>query len=55
MTPQAVTHFHLFGGAGSGAAGFNDADPSIGDIKGRMVCVGGIDVDSRACAPTPSA
>lgn len=50
MTPQAVTHFHLFGGAGSGAAGFNDAAPSIGMIKGRMVCVGGIDVDPRACA-----
>lgn len=47
---QTVTHFALFGGSGSGAAGFNDADPSIGAIKGRMVCVGGIDVDPRACA-----
>ena len=50
MTTQEVHHFHLFGGAGSGAAGFNDANPSIGAIKGRMVCVGGIDVDARACA-----
>lgn len=49
MKPQAVTHFHLFGGSGSGAAGFKDADPSIGTIKGEMVLLGGIDVDARAC------
>lgn len=49
MKPQDVTHFHLFGGAGSGAAGFKDADPSVGAIKGRMVLLGGIDVDARAC------
>ena len=34
MKPQDVTHFHLFGGSGSGAAGFKDADPTIGAIKG---------------------
>ncbi|MBF5006889.1 DNA cytosine methyltransferase [Diaphorobacter caeni] len=50
MIAQEITHFHLFGGAGSGAAGFNDATPDIGTIKGRMRCVGGIDVDARACA-----
>ncbi len=49
MKPQEVTHFHLFGGSGSGAAGFKDADPTIGTIKGRMVLLGGIDVDARAC------
>ena len=49
MRPQEVTHFHLFGGSGSGAAGFKDADPTIGTIKGRMVLLGGIDVDARAC------
>ncbi|MBS0508527.1 MAG: DNA cytosine methyltransferase, partial [Proteobacteria bacterium] len=49
MTPQAVTHFHLFGGSGSGAAGFKDADPTIGAIKGRMVLLGGIDVSPLAC------
>lgn len=48
-TVQTVTHFSVCGGIGSGAAGFNDADPSIGAIRGRMVCVGGIDVDPRAC------
>ena len=40
MKPQEVTHFHLFGGSGSGAAGFKDADPSIGTIKGKMVLLG---------------
>ncbi|CAN7165824.1 DNA cytosine methyltransferase [Acidovorax sp. LjRoot118] len=46
---EIVKHFHMAGGVGSGAAGFNDADPSIGPIKGQMVCVGGMDVDPRAC------
>ena len=50
MKPQDVTHFHLFGGSGSGAAGYKDADPSIGAMKGRMVLLGGIDVDPLACA-----
>ena len=50
MKSQQVTHFHLFGGSGSGAAGFKDADPTIGAIKGEMVLLGGIDVDRRACA-----
>ena len=47
---ETVTHFSVCGGIGSGAAGFNDADPSIGPIKGRMVCAGGVDVDPLACA-----
>ncbi|KQO24212.1 DNA methyltransferase [Acidovorax sp. Leaf76] len=46
---EKVTHFHVCGGLGSGAAGFNDADPSIGPVRGEMVCVGGVDVDPRAC------
>jgi site-specific DNA-cytosine methylase len=49
MKPQDVTSFFLFGGSGAGAAGFKDADPSIGTIRGRMVVLGGIDVDRRAC------
>lgn len=48
-TIQKIKHFHLFGGAGSGAAGFKDASPSIGNIKGEMVLLGGIDVDALAC------
>ncbi|MGC4059387.1 MAG: DNA cytosine methyltransferase [Aquabacterium sp.] len=50
MSIQEVKHFHVCGGIGSGAAGFNDADPSIPGMQGKMVCVGGIDVDARACA-----
>ena len=46
---QEITHFHLFGGAGAGAAGFMDADPSIGGIRGKMRLLGGIDVDPLAC------
>lgn len=46
---QKIKHFHLFGGAGSGAAGFKDASPNIGNIKGEMVLLGGIDVDALAC------
>ncbi len=46
---ETVTHFHVCGGLGSGAAGFNDADPSIPGMAGKMVCVGGVDVDARAC------
>lgn len=45
-----VKHFHVCGGIGSGAAGFNDADPSITGLPGKMVCIGGVDVDARACA-----
>lgn len=40
-----INHFHLFCGSGSGAAGFNDARPEIPGLQGRMVCLGGMDVD----------
>ena len=46
---EFVNHFHVCGGVGSGAAGFNDADPSIGPVRGKMRCIGGVDVDPRAC------
>lgn len=47
--PEKVHHFHVCGGLGSGAAGFNDADPSIGMVRGEMVCAGGVDVDAGRC------
>ncbi|WP_036837082.1 DNA cytosine methyltransferase [Polaromonas sp. CF318] len=50
MSLENIHHFHVCGGVGSGAAGFNDADPTLGTLKGKMVCVGGVDVDPRACA-----
>ncbi len=42
---ESINHFHLFCGSGSGAAGFNDARPEIPGLSGRMVCLGGMDVD----------
>ena len=45
-----ITHFHLFCGAGSGAAGFQDARPEIPGLQGRMVCLGGMDVDAAGAA-----
>lgn len=47
---ERIHHFHVCGGVGSGAAGFNDALPTLGMLKGKMVCSGGIDVDAQACA-----
>ncbi len=47
---EQIYHFSVCGGVGSGAAGFNDATPSVGMLKGKMVCTGGIDVDPQACA-----
>ena len=49
MNAQKITHFHMFGGSGSGAAGFKDAAPNIGALKGEMVLLGGMDVDPLAC------
>lgn len=49
MTTTDIKHFHVCGGSGSGAAGFADARPELGMLKGRMVTLGGIDVDPLAC------
>ncbi|EHK65274.1 DNA (cytosine-5-)-methyltransferase, putative [Achromobacter arsenitoxydans SY8] len=49
-----IHHFHLFSGAGVGAAGMQDAKPEIPGLRGRMVCLGGIDVDAAGVAdPRP--
>lgn len=50
MSITQIKHFHVCGGSGSGAAGFKDARPELGTLKGEMVCLGGIDVDPQACA-----
>lgn len=50
MTTTKIKHFAICGGSGSGSAGFNDARPELGMLKGEMVCLGGIDVDAQACA-----
>ena len=48
MSLVDINHFHLFSGLGSGAAGFNDGDARVGDLRGNFVCLGGIDVDAAA-------
>ena len=50
MALTDINHFHLFSGAGVGAAGMQDARPEIPGLTGRMVCLGGIDVDPAGAA-----
>ena len=50
MSHSDIKHFHMFFGLGSGAAGFQDAKPEIPGLQGRMVCLGGMDVDSAGAA-----
>lgn len=50
MPLSDINHFHLFSGAGVGAAGMQDARPEIPGLTGRMVCLGGIDVDAAGAA-----
>lgn len=45
-----INHFHLFSGSGVGAAGMQDAKPEIPGLQGRMVCLGGVDVDAAGAA-----
>lgn len=47
MSFTEIRHYHGFCGVGSGAAGFNDARPRVGQLAGDMVCIGGFDVDER--------
>lgn len=50
MAQSEITHFHLFAGAGSGAAGMQESRPEIPGLVGRMVCLGGMDVDPAGAA-----
>lgn len=45
---RVFRHAHLFCGVGSGAQGFNDANPRVAHLRGRFECAGGIDVDAGA-------
>lgn len=45
---SVVKHFHLFCGIGGGALGFNKAKASVGRLRAKMRCLGGVDVDARA-------
>lgn len=48
ITTREIRHFHLFCGIGGGAKGFNKANPRVGNMVGKMRCLGGIDVSAAA-------
>lgn len=50
MKYSEITHFGVFSGSGIGAAGMQQAQPEIPGLRGRMVCLGGIDVDPAGAA-----
>lgn len=50
MDPYEFTVFHLFSGLGGGALGFAGARGRHGSVYGRFRTLGGVDVDSDACA-----
>lgn len=50
MIKAIIRHFHLFSGLGSGAKGFNKANPRVGNLEGEFQCIGGIDIDATAIA-----
>lgn len=45
---EVIRHAHMACGVGGGAKGFNRANPRVGNLRGRFVCAGGIDVDAGA-------
>lgn len=40
-----IRHFHMFCGLGGGAKGFNAGKASVGSMRAKFRCIGGIDVD----------
>lgn len=49
-TVREFKHFHIAGGSGLGARGFSEASVRVGNIEGRLRCLGSVDVDPLACA-----
>lgn len=49
LIPVEFKHFHMCGGSGSGAAGFNDGSARLGNIVVQPRCLGSVDVDPAAC------
>lgn len=47
---RTINHGHICCGIGGGAAGFNRGQARVGNMQGRYVCLGGIDVDPACCA-----
>jgi site-specific DNA-cytosine methylase len=48
VTERVFRHAHMACGIGSGARGFNGAQPRVGHLRARFECAGGIDVDPGA-------
>lgn len=48
MQDIEIRHFHLFGGLGGGAKGFNAASARVGQLRARFRCIGSVDVDPAA-------
>lgn len=46
---RAFTAVFLFAGIGVGALGFIDAHVTLNGVKGRVRCLGGVDLDAVAC------
>lgn len=48
MIRRTYKHFGFCCGIGSGAAGFNDSHPIVGNMQADWQCIGGIDIDPAA-------
>ena len=48
-TERVFTAVFLFAGIGVGALGFIDAHVTLNGVKGRVRCLGGVDLDAVAC------
>ena len=44
-----VTHFHMCGGSGGAALGFQRGRARVGSVTATAQCLGGIDSDLAAC------
>lgn len=49
LVEKEIRHFHLCGGSGSGARGFNLGSARLGNIIAKPRCIGSVDIDPRAC------
>lgn len=50
MIQQEILHFHVCGGAGGGAKGFNRGQARVGHVVAKPRCIGGVDVDPAGIA-----
>lgn len=50
MLKRELKHFGFCCGLGSGAAGFNDSHPVVGNVRADWRCIGGVDIDPAGLA-----